>query len=146
MKHNDILEKQLKKLYILAKISSIFGDIPVSSMIISNKSNKIISFGLNNRQFNHKIIGHGEINAIINAEKKIKDWRLNDYTIFSMLKPCEMCAKVIETSRIKNVIYLIDQPNVENNPNLNYKQVYFPGNKFVEKYSQLFTSFFKKIR
>ena len=40
---------------------------------------KIISHSYNTRQKKYNVLGHAEINAIIKAEKKIKDWRLNGY-------------------------------------------------------------------
>ena len=146
MKHSKLIESKIQKMYLSAKISYILGEIPVSAMVFSLKNNKCYYISNNNRQRKHNVCGHAEVNAIIKAEKHLKDWRLNDYTIFSFLKPCEMCSKIIETVRIKQIYYIIDQPKITENKNLEYTKLYFPGNKYVEKYDKLFTSFFKKIR
>ena len=146
MKHTEIIEKNLNKLYKSAKISDFFKEIPVSAMVFSLKDNTKCYIANNNRQKTHNVCGHAEINAIIKAEKSIKDWRLNEYAVFSFLKPCEMCSKIIETVRIKEIYYIIDQPKINENPKLKYHKIYFPGNKYIEKYDKLFTSFFKKIR
>ena len=146
MKHNEIIENNLKNLLIMAKKSYEQGEIPVSAMVFSTIDNNKIYISNNNRQKNCNVCGHAEVNAILKAEKAQKDWRLNDYIIFSFLKPCEMCSKIIETVRIKKVYFIIDQPNSKNNTKLEYEKIYFPGNKYVEKYTELFTSFFKNIR
>lgn len=146
MKHIILINKKLKKLLFLARIAAFFGEVPVSAMIFSDRNFKVIAYGINNRQHRHKVIGHAEINAIISAERRIKDWRLNNYAIFSVLKPCNMCAEVIISSRIDKIYYLIDQPNVASNPNIEYEQLYFPGNNFAKKFTDLLSSFFKNKR
>ena len=140
VKHKNNIELY-ELLYKLSVKSAKNGDIPVSSVVIYN--DKIIGKGYNNRQKNKKILGHAEINAIKEAEKNIKDWRLNDCILITTLKPCNMCAEIINASRIKKVYYLLDQENT------NYKYKYeqmFDNNEYIEKYKQLFDNFFKNLR
>lgn len=146
MKHNDIITADIidKELYKLAMKSFNNNEIPVGAIVIYN--NKIIGRGYNNRQSKNNVCGHAEINAIMSAEKKIKDWRLNDCYIISTLKPCDMCSKIIETARIRDVYYILNQKNVEINKNLKYLEYHFPGNNKTDKYEILLTSFFKNLR
>ena len=63
---------------------------------------------------------HAEVIAIINAAKKLKTWKLDDCEMYVSLKPCNMCAQVIEESRIKKVYYILENPKV-----INSKTQYF---------------------
>ena len=95
-------------------------DIPVGCVIVLN--NKVISKAYNNRQKKHSIIGHAEINAILKAERKINDWRLNNCDMYVTLYPCEMCKSVIKESRINHVYYLLNKEN-NSNKDENYIQI-----------------------
>ena len=78
-------------------------EIPVGCIIV--KDNKIISKAYNKREKENKIIAHAEILAITKANKKIKNWRLDNCIMYITMEPCMMCCGAIEQSRIKQVIY-----------------------------------------
>lgn len=134
----------LEKLYKLAVKAAKNGDIPVSAIIIKN--NKILSLGYNNRHKKGFVIGHAEVNAILRAEKKLKDFRLDDCILITTLKPCKMCAAIIEAARIKKVYYLLDQKSSESCLQVNFEQLLINESKMAQKYQQLFTSFFENMR
>lgn len=92
-----------------AKIAFNNNEIPVGAVIF--KDNKIISVGTNNRQNNHNILGHAEINAIIEAEKVINDWRLDGYSMIVSLEPCEMCSIIIKETRLDKIYYILGSNN-----------------------------------
>ena len=89
-----------------------YNDVPVGALVVKN--NKIISKGHNTREKNNKIISHAEINAILKANKKLKSYFLYDCDIYVTLEPCEMCKKVINNSRIRNVYYLLKKDQSKN--------------------------------
>ena len=130
-----------KKLYKLAIKSAKNGDIPVSSIIIYKE--KIIAKGFNNKEKNNNALGHAEINAVRIAEKYIKDWRLNECVLITTLKPCKMCAEVINASRISKVYYILEQDNTDYE--YNYEKI-TENSEFIDKYIRLFNNFFKKLR
>lgn len=134
----------LEKLYKLAVKAAKNGDIPVSAIIIKN--NKILSLGYNNRHKKGFVIGHAEVNAILRAEKKLNDFRLDNCILITTLKPCKMCAAIIEAARIKKVYYLLDQKSSESYPQVNFEQLLINESKMAQKYQQLFTSFFENMR
>ena len=109
-------------------------EIPVGAVIVKN--NKIISKAKNNRQKKYNVLGHAEIIAILKAEKKLKDWRLDGCTLYVTLEPCDMCYKIINESRIDKVEYLVSKNKVVNKK---YKEL---SNKYQEK----LVHFFKKLR
>ena len=136
------MDKYSEILYKLVHKSYKKKEIPVGAIIVYN--NKIIGKGYNNRQSKHNVLGHAEINAINQASKYIKDWRLNNCILITTLKPCSMCSEVIKTSRISKVYYLIDQNNV-NYDCSNYFQINIDDNYF-KKIDELFNNFFKNLR
>ena len=106
-KYIDIILEEAQKAYRK-------DEIPVGCIIVKN--DKVISKAHNSKQKTHKCINHAEVIAISKAEKKIKDWRLDDCELYVTLEPCPMCMEVIRQARIKKVYYLLDSNfNNENN-------------------------------
>lgn len=138
MKKEDIY----KKLLFNAEKNIQEDEVPVSC-IIANKKNQIISESTNNRKKKYSVLGHAEINAIEKAERKIKDWRLNEYIMYVSLKPCEMCQKIIEEARIDHVYYLLDRQQTKVIIN-NMTEI---DNLLLKKeYQKLLGDFFKNKR
>lgn len=136
--NNDFIINELYKLSYKAFKKN---EVPVAAIII--QKNKIIAKAYNKRKKNNLVISHAEILAIIKAQKKIKDWRLDDCTLYVTLKPCEMCEKIIKESRIKEVHYILEKydSNKEYNKT-KYEQMYGKEKEF----KNLLSSFFEKIR
>lgn len=77
-------------------------EIPVGVVIVKN--GKVISKAHNKRNKSNKVKDHAEILAIDKANKRLRNWRLEDCEIYITLEPCPMCASAIEQSRIKRLI------------------------------------------
>ena len=138
------MEKYIQLLYKLARKAARNGDVPVSAIILKN--DRIIATGYNNRQKKSFVLGHAEVNAIIKAERKLGDFRLNDCILLTTLKPCKMCQSIIEAARIKEIYYILDQKGVESYQRANFKQLNHKDNVFIDKYQLLFDDFFRKLR
>lgn len=138
------MEKYIQLLYKLARKAARNGDVPVSAIILKN--DKIIATGYNNRQKKSVVLGHAEVNAIIKAERKLGDFRLNDCILLTTLKPCKMCQSIIEAARIKEIYYILDQKGVESYQKANFKQLNHKDKVFIDKYQLLFDDFFRKLR
>lgn len=119
-------------------------EIPVGAVIIDN-NNKIIAKSHNNRQKKHKITGHAEINCILKAEKKTKDWRLDNCVMYVTLEPCEMCKLIIKESRIEHVFYLLKKNNEKTMKNTNFLQTNDCEN-IKKEYKLILESFFNNLR
>lgn len=100
-------EKIYKQLVRLINKASKVDEVPVAAII--TYENKIIAKSYNKREKNNDVLGHAEIKCIEKASKKIKTWKLDKCTLFVTLKPCSMCEKIINESRIKKVIYILDK-------------------------------------
>ena len=116
-------------------------EIPVGCIIVKN--NKIISKAYNKKEKNNKTVDHAEIIAITKANKKIKNWRLDNCIIYVTMEPCMMCCGAIEQSRIKKVIYGCK------NDKYGYLSKYKKIKSellYEEKYKLLIQNFFKNKR
>ncbi len=81
-------------------------EIPIGAVVIDSKQN-IIASGHNTRQSENNVLGHAEINAIMEAERNIDDWRLDEYSMIVSLEPCKMCEAIIKESRLDNVYFFL---------------------------------------
>ena len=85
-------------------------EVPVGAIIV--QKGKIIARGHNMREIKGDITKHAELIAIRRANRKLRDWRLNDCTIYVTLFPCSMCASAILQSRISRIV--IGAPTKDN--------------------------------
>lgn len=122
-------------------------EIPIGCIIVKN--NKIISRAHNLKEQKHNAIKHAEIIAIEKACKKLKNWHLNDCTMYVSLEPCMMCCGAIIQSRIKKVIYFADNYKIGyiNDINKTKNNHQFEFEKIeIEEAKQLLKKFFKQKR
>lgn len=160
------IEEALKQ----AKIAANSGDIPVGCIVVyrENKRNKkmceiadaaglkdnaVLSRAYNKRNKDKNAISHAEILAISKACKKIKDFRLEECTMYVTLEPCQMCAGAIVQSRIKRLVIGAKSIkagscgsiiNILDNNEFNHKvEVEYLEN---EDCKDILKNFFKKIR
>lgn len=87
-------------------------EIPVGAVIVKN--GKIISRGYNKKNRSNRVKDHAEIIAIDKANKRLKNWRLDECEIYITLEPCPMCASAIEQARIKRIITGTENKKDEN--------------------------------
>ena len=134
----------IDELFALVDEAYEIGEIPIGSLVI--KKNKIIGRGFNNRQTSHLVIGHAEINAILNAESNLNDWRLDDCILLTSVSPCSMCYEIIKAARIKKIYYIL--PGIDVN-------IYAQGimncvkdldSEIIHNYEGKMDAFFAEIR
>ena len=87
----------------LAKEAAAEGEVPVGCVIV--RKGEIVGRGRNRRETEKTALGHGEIEAIQNACKRLGGWRLWECTLYVTLEPCPMCAGAIINARIPRVVY-----------------------------------------
>ena len=78
------------------------GDVPIGCVLV--KDGKVISSAYNRRNLDHSVLSHAETLAIEQAAKSQGDFRLDGYTMYVTLEPCQMCAGAIVQSRIERVV------------------------------------------
>ena len=79
------------------------GGGPFGCVIIRDK--KIISEGSNKVTSTNDPTAHGEIVAIREACKKINNFNLKGYELYSTCEPCPMCLSAIYWARIDKIYY-----------------------------------------
>jgi len=94
----------MRKAIELAKEAAKDGETPVGAVII-DQNGQVLGMGRNRREKENSAIAHAEIEAIEQAGKHQKDWRLSDCTIYVTLEPCPMCTGAIIMSRMNGLYY-----------------------------------------
>ena len=100
--------KFMKLALELAKKAELKNEVPVGALVV--RDGKIIGRGMNTSISDYDPTSHAEINAIREAAKAIKNYRLKDCTIYVTLEPCAMCVGAIQHARIEKIIYGAPDP------------------------------------
>ncbi|MDJ0773646.1 MAG: tRNA adenosine(34) deaminase TadA [Mastigocoleus sp. MO_167.B18] len=104
-----IHRKWMSRALELAEDAGNCGEVPVGAVIIDSFENVIAEAG-NRKQRDQDPTGHAEIIAIRTATQNLRSWRLLNCTLYVTLEPCPMCAGAIVQSRLKLLVYGIDDP------------------------------------
>lgn len=135
-----------------AKKAFASNEVPVGAIIVQEE--KIIGKGRNRVIANQNVTSHAEIEAIIDASKKVQNYRLNNSTIYISLEPCHMCVKAIIDARIDEIVFAAPEPktgsiisidNLLDRISFNHKVSYRHGLMKKES-SKLLKDFFKNRR
>ena len=99
MEHEDYMREALS----LAREAAQEGEVPVGCVIV--KDGEIIGRGRNRREELQRTSSHAEMEAIAQANERLRSWRLDGCTLYVTLEPCPMCSGAIINSRLKRVVY-----------------------------------------
>jgi tRNA(adenine34) deaminase len=128
------------------------GEVPVGAVVV--RENKIIGRGQNRVLRDSDPTAHAEIVALREAGFALKNYRLEDCTLYATLEPCAMCAGAILHARITRLVYAAPDPkagacgsvlSVLNHPALNHKLDLLPG-LLADECGALLTNFFRRRR
>lgn len=103
------MDKYMKEAIKQAKKAAKKDEVPVGAVIV--QSDKIISKSFNRKEHKNNAIKHAEIIAIDKACKKKKTWHLEDCVLYTTMEPCMMCCGAIIQSRIKKIVFLVENKN-----------------------------------
>ena len=98
MDHEDYMREALS----LAREAAQEGEVPVGCVIV--KDGEIIGRGRNRREELQCTSSHAEMEAIAQANERLRSWRLDGCTLYVTLEPCPMCAGAIVQARVKEVV------------------------------------------
>jgi tRNA(Arg) A34 adenosine deaminase TadA len=128
------------------------GEVPVGAVVVHE--NKIIGRGQNRVLRDSDPTAHAEIVALREAGLALKNYRLEDCTLYATLEPCAMCAGAILHARLSRLVYAAPDPkagacgsvlSVLNHPQLNHKLEVTSG-LLAEECGQMLTNFFLERR
>ena len=118
-------------------------DVPVGAVIV--KDGKVLAFGYNTREKDQNVLGHAEINALLEAQKILNNWNLSGCDLYVTLVPCSMCLEIIKQSRIDTIYYLLDKP-ASKKEFYKTKMQKINDASYENKYADILSDFFKKLR
>ena len=93
----------------LAQQAGEAGEVPVGAIII-NQNNELIAETQNRKERDFDPTAHAEILALRQAGKVLKNWHLNNCTLYVTLEPCPMCTGAILQARLGLLVYGADDP------------------------------------
>lgn len=149
--HNDI--EGMQEALIEAHKAFNKKEIPIGA-IICDEQGKIIARGHNLRESYFDATAHAEIVAIRQACNKLKNWRLNNLTLYVTVEPCPMCAGAIFMSRLYRLVYgatdwraggCESMFNIVANPYLNHQTIVRAG-VLEDECSAIVKKFFQQQR
>ena len=104
MEHEDYMREALS----LAREAAQEGEVPVGCVIV--KDSEIIGRGRNRREEKQRTSSHAEMEAIAQANERLRSWRLDGCTLYVTLEPCIMCAGLMHQSRIARCVFGASDP------------------------------------
>lgn len=152
MKFSKIDEKNMKEAIKLAEKAYLLNEVPIGCIVV-DENNKIIGKGFNKTIKSNSYTSHAEMEALQMAAFNLQNWRLSNCTLYVTLEPCMMCTGAIFGSRLKKLIYSVENKkfgNIEsiqdiNNVKLNHKLIVEKGLLKSESL-ELLKKFFENIR
>jgi tRNA(adenine34) deaminase len=126
-------------------------EVPVGCVIV--KDGEIIARSHNQKETHQDVTSHAEINAIKEASKVLKTWRLDGCDIYVNLEPCLMCLGAIVSARFDRLIFGTRDKKYESLDhileaylkNFNH-QLDVKTGVLVEESKALLASFFERLR
>jgi tRNA(adenine34) deaminase len=135
-----------------AQSAEAAGEVPVGAVVVHD--NTIIGRGQNRVLRDSDPTAHAEIVALREAGLHLRNYRLEDCTLYATLEPCAMCAGAIIHARIHRLVYAAPDPkagacgsvlSVLNHPQLNHQLELLHG-LLAEECGALLTNFFRNRR
>ena len=144
-------EKYMREALTLAHEAAAAGEVPVGCVIVCK--GEIVGRGRNRREEKQETFSHAEMEAILEANRTLGSWRLEDCELYVTLEPGPMCAGAIINARIPKVYYgARDEAMGACGGVLNLFMENFPhrpalvGGIMAEECRSVLSEFFKKMR
>lgn len=84
-------------------------EVPIGAVIV-NKDGAVIARAYNKVESAGTQCAHAEMRAIMQANKRMGNWRLDGCWIYVTLQPCVMCMGLIWLSRLQGLVYAAESP------------------------------------
>ena len=88
-----------------ARAAAARGEVPVGAVVVDAATGAILSRAGNAVEASHDATAHAELRAMRAAALSVKNWRLQDATLYCTLEPCVVCLGAAYAFRIPSVVY-----------------------------------------
>lgn len=87
----------------LAREAEAAGEVPVGCLVVN--SGEVIGQGRNSPIELLDPTAHAEMLALRQAALSVRNYRLEDATVYCTLEPCPMCAGAMVAARVKTLVF-----------------------------------------
>ena len=88
-----------------AKAAASRGEVPVGAVVVDDTTGTVIARAGNAVEASHDATAHAELRAMRAAALSVKNWRLQDATLYCTLEPCVVCLGAAYAFRIPRVVF-----------------------------------------
>jgi tRNA(adenine34) deaminase len=87
----------------LAQRAALDDEVPVGAVLVLGK--EVIGEGWNRPVGTHDPTAHAEIVALRAGAQRLRNYRLEDTTLYATLEPCAMCMGAVLNARVPRVVF-----------------------------------------
>ena len=88
-----------------ARAAASRGEVPVGAVVVDDTTGTVIARAGNAVEASHDATAHAELRALRAAAQSVRNWRLQDATLYCTLEPCVVCLGAAYAFRIPSVVY-----------------------------------------
>ena len=88
-----------------ARAAASRGEVPVGAVVVDDTTGTILARAGNAVEASHDATAHAELRAMRAAALSVKNWRLQDATLYCTLEPCVVCLGAAYAFRIPKIVY-----------------------------------------
>ena len=137
-----------------ARAAASRGEVPVGAVVVDDTTGTVIARAGNAVEASHDATAHAELRALRAAAQSVRNWRLQDATLYCTLEPCVVCLGAAYAFRVPRVVFgapdhrlgaagsWLDLP-AETHP---FHALDIRGGVCAEESSKLLKDFFKERR
>jgi tRNA(adenine34) deaminase len=87
----------------MARLAAAAGEVPVGAVVVV--AGRVAGRGANSPISKNDPTAHAEILALREAARKLRNYRLEEATLYATLEPCVMCAGALLAARVKTLVF-----------------------------------------
>ena len=88
-----------------ARAAASRGEVPVGAVVVDDTTGTVIARAGNAVEASHDATAHAELRAMRAAALSVKNWRLQDATLYCTLEPCVVCLGAAYAFRVPRVVF-----------------------------------------
>ena len=96
-------ESFMRQAIDMAQAARAAGEVPVGAVLV--RDGEVIGRGRNSPISNNDPTAHAEILALRDAASTVKNYRLENTTLYCTLEPCVMCAGALVAARVERLVF-----------------------------------------